>query len=123
MVIDGGQVPVLLQQIDGCLFSDATHTRDVIAGVADECLQVHQLLRGKPVLFSNLLRAEVDGVGQALACQADAHVVSHKLQQIPVAGQDHNLYAFFAGQAGDRAQHVIRLVAICLQDRDAEGGH
>ena len=92
--VDGIEIAVLLQQVDGGFGSHPTNAGDVVGAVAGEGLQVHHLLRHHPELADHTLlidqrRAAVLGVRAASHVQnGDVPLVVHQLEQVAVAGED-----------------------------------
>ncbi len=117
------QIPELLKQGHGGLLADALNSRDVVAGVPDQGLEIDQLSGVELVFLLDLLWAVVDCLGQLLAGQPDGYLVGSQLQQVTVTGQDDDLYALLADFSGHGAEHIVGLETVGLQNRNPKCIH
>ena len=108
---------VLRDQLRRAGLADARHAGDVVDAVAEQRHHVGHLLGRHTEVLAHALAVE------ALLAQrvVDRHAVVHELHQVLVEGDDGHLVSRFGSTAGDRAEHVVRLVARRLEDRDAVG--
>ncbi len=120
MAVDAIEIAVFLKQRYRGLLTDPPHSGYVVAGVADQRFQVHQLGWIEAVFFPNFLWPVVDGLGELLACQSDDDILGGELQQIAVPGQNEHLHALLASDPSDGAQDIIGLVSVGFQGGDAK---
>ncbi len=110
---------VLLQQLDRRLGADLVHAGHVVHRVAHQRLVVHHQPRRHAELglhAGQVAHLVVHGVDHR-------DVLVHQLAQVLVAGGDHGADAALAGQAGQRADHVVGLDAGHVQHLPAEQAH
>jgi hypothetical protein len=115
---DGLQVGVGREQFAGALVADALHTRHVVRAVPDQRQVIHHLPRwhAQPVAGVGLVHPDLfDRTGAAAAGIEQGDVGADQLVEVLVAGDDDGLQAARGRLGGERADHVIRLVAL---DRD-----
>ena len=123
MVVQRVERAELLEQRDGGLLSHSRHARDVVRGVALQRLVVEHLVRPQPVALVDLGRVVDHRGGHAHAGGQQAHVVVDQLQPIEIAGDDVGVDVGIGRLPGQRADHVISLVAGQLADRHAHHRH
>ena len=101
------------------LLSDPRHTRNIVRGIAPQCLDINELCRRHLLLFYDILRKiMLDLRSRPLGLgDGDLDMLCRKLQQIPVARKDHDLLALCSSTGRQRPQYVVRLQASLL-DRD-----
>jgi len=118
-VLDGGLDRAIgLDQCAGALGSDARYAGYVVHAVAHQPEQVGHLARQ----YAELL---LDGRGvvdeRLVAIATQPHMLVDQLQEILVLGDDHRSDARGGGVLGERADDVVRFVALQLHHRDAHG--
>jgi hypothetical protein len=119
VLVDAVQRAELLEQADRRLLPDPRDARDVVRGVALQCLVVEHLVRTEAVSVHHLRLVVDHGRGDAHACGEQAHVIVDQLQAVQVARDDHRVDALGGGLLRERADHVVGLVALELSDRHA----
>ena len=115
--IDFPDAAVALYQIHGGLLADPRHPRNVVRAVAHQRLEVDHEGRLEAVLLTKALRCIEDGFGLPHPAfhVADRGTVRDKLKAVLVPGDDDTVVSLLLGDAGERAQNVIRLIARQLQ--------
>ena len=114
-LLDGA---VLRDELRGRLVAHAGHAGDVVRGVALERHEV-QIGGGRdPVALQHRGLVVDHDVADALAVEHDPDPGPHELEEVAVRGHDGGLDAPLGGADGQRAQHVVRLVAV----HDAKDG-
>ncbi len=111
------EAAVLRDEIDRALLADARNARHVVAGVADEREHVGHLIRLDAELLHDAALVEPRAV---FARIVDANARPHQLKEVLVDRDDGDVEAAVAGPEGERADHVVGLVAGGGDDRDAE---
>ncbi len=112
----------LADQFRGGLLPHSGDAGDVVGGVALESLVVDHLVRPQLEPLPDLRRVVVDRRVDTLARRHQAGVLGHDLEHVQVAGDDRGFDAASGVQvARDRADHVVRLEAGHLVDRDPKG--
>ena len=106
----------VLQQLRRRLVADASDSRHVIDGVADERLQIDDLLGRNPPIGEQLGPAEL----LALAEVEHTNAVGDELAAILVAGADERVDPALVGGDGEGGEDVVGLVARVAEDRDAQ---
>ncbi len=105
------------------LVADARHAGDVVRRVANQRLVVRHELRAEPVAVEHGGGVEFADVAEAAgARQHHEHVILDQLEQVGIAGDDHDPVAIGGERAGQAADDIVRLVVLDLLDRDPEGG-
>ena len=113
--------PVCDQQFRGGLWPDARHARDIIRTVAHQPLHIDEASRHKSVLLlkhRSIIRLHLT---DALFRQHDREMRTNELQRIAVARHDGSLCPLICRLRTERADNVVRLVMIALQERNPEG--
>ena len=111
---------VLRDELLGGLLADARHSRDVVRGVALQAEVVRDLVRGDPVALLDGGRVVDGDVGDALARRDDAHVVVDQLERVTVAGHEQHAHAARLRAFRQRAEDVVALPALGLDDRHVQ---
>ena len=108
---------VLLEPLRRGLRTDLVDSRHVVHGITDErqviehTLGAHAELRLHPRGIEALVRHRVD----------EGHAVGDELREVLVAGGNHAAQTVPLGLARERADDVVRLHAVDLQQRPARG--
>ena len=107
---------VLGNQAQGGLFAHAGHAGDVVGSVAHQSFYVDEL-------FGRYAIRLLNPGGRYALCFRDAApgiqyggVVPGKLERIPVASDQQRLYAAFLALAGERAEDIVGLKTLALDD-------
>ena len=108
---------VLRDQIVRALLADARYAFDVVDRVPHQCEDVDHLLRSDAELLLHAVGVEP---GAVIARVVDLDPAVHQLEEILVAGDDRHLEAGGHGLDRQRADHVVRFVALGRDDRHAE---
>ena len=103
---------VLLEQLRRGLLADPRDARDVVRGVALEPHEVRDQLGGDAVAVDHRVAVVDLGLGDPAARGHHAHARLDQLEQVAVAGHDHDLVALLARVLRDRGDHVVGLVAL-----------
>ncbi len=111
---------ILLQQLRGRLLPHAHHTGDVVRAVALEAEVVRHLLRRHAVALEDRVAVVHDDVRDALPRAHDMHAVVHELQRVLVSGDEQDARTLGGGLLGERAEDVVALPALGLDDRHIE---
>ena len=115
-VLDG---TVGQQQLRSCLRADTRDARNVIGRIAHESLEIDELERLKAILLLKGSRVIVLELRDALLGQEHAQVWPHELQGVAVARDDAHIIALSRGLRRERAEDVVGLVVVLLEERDA----
>ena len=115
-ILDGA---VGQQQFRGRLGADARHAWDVVGRIAHESLEVDELQRLKAVLLLEGRRVVILDLRDALLGQEDAQIRPHELQGVAVTRDDAHIVALGRSLRRERADDVIGLVVVFLEERDA----
>ncbi len=120
----GLQVSELLEKLHRTLVADALHSRHVVRAVAHQRQVVHHLpwRHAEPLGGIGLIDPLLVHAGGAAAAgiqQGDAGI--DELVEILVARHDHRQPTGGRLPRGQRADHVVRFVAVHRDDRHAEG--
>ena len=120
--IDGFDVAVLADQLEGGFFADACHARDVVRAVAHQRLDVDEVGRRGAVLLLkiSLVTEHRLGFAHAGACQQHGGVLADQLQAVAVAGGDETLVALLLAFCREGAQDVVGLVSFHRDDAIAQ---
>ena len=122
-VLDG---PVLLDQLDRRLGADPLYPRHVVAAVADQAQVVDDVLRrhAQPLVgVAQVHPLLLHRRGPAAAGVQQADVGADELVEVLVAADDDSLQPLVHRLRRQRADHVVGLVALQLQDGDVERLH
>ena len=116
-VFDG---PVGSDDLGGRLFPHAGDPGNIIRGVPHQRLEVDDLGGRYLVLLQHVLRKEILHLAPALLCPGHPHAyaVRGELQQVPVSGNDAHLHTRLRRLQRDRADQVIRLIALQHHQRN-----
>ena len=123
MFVDGIDAAVALEQVRRALFAHAFDARHVVRLVADQRLQVNELLGRQAVLLLDRLRGVEDGVAEPASACEDGRLLGDTLHDVPVAGDDDRVNALFIALARQGAEHIVGLKALGREDRDVENAH
>ncbi len=108
----------LLHELAGPLLADARHARNVVRRIAPDRQDVaHQHGVRNAVLFAD--RRRVDHLDAVALLLVELAVLAHQLPVVLVGGHHEDLVARFGPLAGQRADHVVGLVTLHLQHRNA----
>ena len=111
---------VVVDQPAGGLVADAGDAGDVVGGVTAQRLEVDQLRGLEPVALADLVGTVDERVGDAAPGHQRVDGVAHQLQAVEVAADNGDVEAALLRDPGQRADHVVGLVAVDLVDRDVE---
>ncbi len=120
VLVDALHGAELDQQLGGGLVSDPRHPEDVVGGVALEADEVGNLLRPDAVALADPLGRVDDHVRDAARGHHDADLVGGELEGVAVGGDHAHRVALGLGDGGQRADHVVGLVALDPQVAVAE---
>ena len=120
MRIHAVQRAILHEQLRRRLRADARHPRNVVRAVAHQALEVDHPDRRKAVFRLKDLRRIERRVRLPAAAhdELDRHVLRHELQTVAVARDDHTVPARRSADLPRRAEDVVGLPALTLEDRD-----
>ena len=107
------------QQLRSCLRADTRDARNVVGRIAHESLEIDELHRLKAILLLEGSRVIVLELRDALLGQEHAQVWPHELQSVAVARDDTHIIALSRGLRRERADDVVGLVVVLLEERDA----
>ena len=114
------EVAELADELRRGLVSDARHAGDVVGRIALERLEVDHLARHEAVALLDPGRVVHHGRVDAHPGRHEPRPVGHELEHVQVAGHDRGLEVAAFGLARERADHVVRLEARHLVDRESQ---
>ena len=118
--VDGVEGFVFVEQFGGRFRADAFDAGNVVAGIADECFVVYDLV-GADTEFFNNGRLVIHFWGMAAAGgQFDAGIVIDELEQVAVAGDDVDGHVVGLGLLGDGTEYVVGFEVFQFEDGDVE---
>ena len=100
-----------LQKLRGGFLADAGDARDVVRGVALEAHEVWNLLGRDPVAVDHRVAVVDLRVGDPAPGRHHTHSRLDQLEQVAVPRHHHHVESALARLAGQRRDHVVRLVA------------
>ena len=115
------QAVVHLQPLRRRLRTDTRHPGQVVAGLPDQRGQVRIARRRGEVPLLHHLRSHPAQVGDPLPRVEHRHVLGDQLEGVPVAGADQHLEPQGFGPRRQRADHVVGLEPLLLDEGDVEG--
>ena len=120
MRIHAVQRAILHEQLRRRLRADARHARNVVRAVAHQALEVDHPDRREAILRLEDLRRIQRRVRLPAAGhdELDRHVLRHELQTVAVARDDHAVPVRRGADPARRAEDVVGLPALTLEDRD-----
>ena len=117
------EVPVGAEQLERGLLADAFDSRDVVGAVPHEGEVVHDALGRHAQPLAGVARIHpllFDGRGTAAPRVEQDDARTDELIEVFVAGDDHGLEPAVRRRGGERADHVVGLIAVHADHRHAE---
>ena len=121
MLVDALQAAELDEQVGGGLLADARHALDVVRRVTLEADEVGDQLGADAVALADPVGRVDDDVGHAARRHHDADAVGGQLERVAVGGDDAHPVAVLVAARGQRADHVVGLLARDAHVAVAEG--
>ena len=118
MVINILYAVVAPDQIAGALGTDAGNARDIVGAVALYRLDLYQLRRRHAVVLFDLF-GRIENI-VAVGAEVHRRFVAHQLQAVAVSGGDHAHIAAVLAGCRERAENIVRLVALAGDKRVAQ---
>ena len=115
----------LLDEFDGGFTADTGYARYVVRRVAHQSLEVADVFRLHAVLAAHRVFIVKHGIAETLARSGikDLNPGRDQLHGVGIAGDDDGIDVLLAGLVAERAQQVIRLIVVKLENRNVEGLH
>ena len=99
---------------------DPGHAGQVVRALTDHGREVAVAGRGDAVLLLDLLGTHAPHLGDAADGVEDRHPVGDELERVTVTRADEDVDVLGLGLRGDRRDDVVGLVAVELDERDAQ---
>ena len=112
---NGFEVAILVHQLTSRLVADALHAWHVVGGIADKREIVRHVCRRDAQAFRAILHRDpllFDARGTATARIEQPDPWADQLLKILIARDDHHIRALRNGLLSERADDVVRLVAL-----------
>ena len=120
-VVDALEAAELDEQVGGGLLADAGDALDVVRRVALEADEVGDQLGADAVALADPVGRVDDDVGHATGRHHDADAVGGQLERVAVGGHHAHPVAVLVAARGERADHIVGLLARDAHVAVAEG--
>ena len=119
-LVEGIDVPELGDELGRGLLADPGHPGNVVGRIALERLEIDHLAGHEAIPIGNLRGVVDDRVLDPRSRRHETGLVRDELEHVEIDGDDGRLETLLLGLQGQRADDVVRLVALELIARNAE---